>query len=110
MKEANKDQAEFLREQMEAINSHQQDNQQTESIIDDHYEEIDVLNLPPRRQVHDDQKAKIKWRVSLALIRLIVILLFVVMILTLSYKYWGESFLVDQLERHLIKHVFIFNP
>lgn len=95
MIEKNKDQAELLREQVEAINLHeQQDTQQIQPIIDHHNDDIDVLNLPPRRQVHDDKKAKFQLKTNIAFVRFIAILIFIVAILIFSYKYWGDFFLL----------------
>lgn len=93
MIENNKDQAELLREQMEAINHREQENQEIEPITDHYNDDIDVLNLPPRRQVHDEKKAKLQLRINTAFVRFIAILIIIIAILIFSYKYWGDFFL-----------------
>lgn len=93
MIENNKDQAELLREQMEAINHHEQETEEIEPITDHHNDDIDVLNLPPRKQVHDEKKAKLQLRINTAFVRFITIVIFIIAILIFSYKYWGDFFL-----------------
>lgn len=95
MIENNKDQAELLRKQMEAINDHEQETQEIELITDQYNDDIDVLNLPPRRQVHDDKKAKLQLKINVAFVRFIAILIFIIAILIFSYKYWGDFFLAS---------------
>ena len=93
MIENNKDQAELLREQMEAINHHEQETEEIEPITDHHNDDIDVLNLPPRKQVHDEKKAKFQLKINIAFVRFIAIVIFIIAILIFSYKYWGDFFL-----------------
>ncbi|SEN42002.1 hypothetical protein SAMN04488134_10138 [Amphibacillus marinus] len=55
-------------------------------------DEIDVLNLPPRSQVHDEENARLKWKVSYAFVRFFVIIFILIVVLVLTFNYWGEHF------------------
>ncbi|MFD1413885.1 hypothetical protein [Oceanobacillus jeddahense] len=79
------DQAEALRQAIEEVTEHQ--NEEKEQIIQDQDEqleqgsvEIDILNLPPRNEVHKD-KRKIRFKLNLRLLRFLFI---VVLLLALT--------------------------
>ncbi|WP_440895757.1 hypothetical protein ACS127_14585 [Amphibacillus sp. Q70] len=94
MSETKEDQAQLLRAQMEEINQHQEEENDStpfsDDVVDD--DDIDVLNLPPRRTIHDEKKAKIQWKISFAFVRFFVILFVILVILVLTYSYWGDYF------------------
>lgn len=78
------DQAEALRQAIQDIAEH---NKETEEAVQDQNEhkeqtsvEIDVLNLPPRNEVHKDS-SKIRFKVNFSLLRFIFI---VVLLLALA--------------------------
>ncbi|SDB91508.1 hypothetical protein SAMN05421734_102442 [Pelagirhabdus alkalitolerans] len=87
------DQAHTLREQMESIQSHSETQSNTE---DEHRNDVDdsmdLLNLPPRSEVHDEKEQKVRWKFSYALIRFVVVIFFIIVAILLSYHYWGDLF------------------
>ncbi|MBM7542496.1 hypothetical protein [Amphibacillus cookii] len=92
MDKPKEDQAHLLREQMDAINNNGK-LFATEEQEDAHgQEDIDVLNLPPRSVVHDEKSSRVKWKVSYALIRLFAILFIIIVVLVLTFNYWGNYF------------------
>lgn len=84
----NEDQAKRLREQFEEI---EQDDHGTDREPGD----IDVLALPPRSHVHEEKQAKVRFKVSYALVRLLAILFILIVVLVLTYNYWGSYFLIN---------------
>ncbi|MFC2948285.1 hypothetical protein [Virgibacillus sediminis] len=51
--------------------------------------DMDILELPPRREVHGSGKSRTRWKMSAPLIRLIVVIL---LILVLSAGlFWAEG-------------------
>lgn len=60
-----------------------------------YYEEeqvIDVLNLPPRREVHKDNTGKMKLSLSRALFRLLMTAIVLAIIIGLAYFFLGDDF------------------
>lgn len=55
-------------------------------------EDIDVLNLPPRKDVHK-MKSRIHFKMSKAFLRFMFVVLIIVIILIGTYYYVGEDFL-----------------
>lgn len=53
---------------------------------------IDVLNLPPRREVHKDKSSKTKLSFSKGLFRLILIIIVLALIIGLAYYFLGDDF------------------
>ncbi|WP_226579429.1 hypothetical protein [Halobacillus litoralis] len=53
---------------------------------------FDVLNLPPRKKVHQQGSKKNNGRVSNFWIRLLFIIFIVLIAVILSYQYWDEWF------------------
>lgn len=94
MSENREDQAMKLREQMKQI---QRDSTATEkpSATPEKLEEdepnIDVLELPPRSNVHADKKTKTKWKINFLFIRFLLVLFIVIVGLVLTYQVWGEE-------------------
>ncbi|WP_040981449.1 hypothetical protein [Oceanobacillus jeddahense] len=85
MSSKHNDQADTLRQAIEEVTEHQ--NEEREQVIQDQYEqleqgsvEIDILNLPPRNEVHKD-KRKIRFKLNLRLLRFLFI---VVLLLALA--------------------------
>lgn len=94
----NQDQADLLRKQMDEINQHHPEEPASTSFFDPRTDDIDILNLPPRKAVHDERKTKTKWKISFAFVRFFAILLFILAILIFTYSYWGSYFLNEQIE------------
>ncbi|WP_017472218.1 hypothetical protein [Amphibacillus jilinensis] len=93
MGKSKEDQAYLLREQMNAIKNNEKSfaTEEQEDVHDQ--EDIDVLNLPPRSEVHDEKSSRVKWKVSYALIRLFAILFIIIVVLILTFNYWGSYFI-----------------
>ncbi len=55
--------------------------------------DVDILNLPPRSNVHDDKKKKTKWKISFLFIRFLLVLFLIIVALILTYNKWGDELL-----------------
>lgn len=55
-------------------------------------EDISVLDLPPRSEVHQSKPKKTKWKLNILWLRFLFILLIIIISVFLSYPYWGEWF------------------
>lgn len=53
-------------------------------------EDWDVLDLPPRKDVH--QEGKTKWKFSTVWMRFLLVVFITIIIVLLSYQYWDEWF------------------
>ena len=84
----NEDQAKRLREQFEKPAKTNDTTSQEKSTLD-------VLALPPRGDVHEEKQSKLRFKVSYALVRLLAILFILIVVLILTYNYWGSYFLLD---------------
>ncbi len=76
---------------LEEVNRRESFNENYQS----YYEEdqvIDVLNLPPRREVHKDNTSRMKLSLSKGLFRLIMTIVVLVLIIGLAYYFLGEDF------------------
>lgn len=51
--------------------------------------EIDILNLPPRNEVHGNKKKHIHIKISAPLIRLLIVTLIILVVLGGLYYGWG---------------------
>ncbi|MDC3413082.1 LysM peptidoglycan-binding domain-containing protein [Aquibacillus sp. 3ASR75-11] len=89
------DQAYQLRTLMDKINEKQaqQENLKVASPAVEKNEEtsFNVLNLPPRSQIHTAKKTRVKWKFNLLLIRFLFVLFFIIIGLVVTYNYWGEE-------------------
>ncbi|NMA90899.1 MAG: hypothetical protein GX972_06170 [Amphibacillus sp.] len=92
MEKKTEDQAEALRQQLAEINQQNPTEESTEFFNKRNDQEIDILNLPPRSQIHQKDKFKLRMKMSGAFLRLITILIFVILILLLSFNYWKQYF------------------
>ncbi|GAA5415398.1 hypothetical protein Pryu01_00422 [Paraliobacillus ryukyuensis] len=81
-----KDQAENLRRHMEE--SEQDAHEQAFNQAD-----INVLDLPPRSEVHQNKKKKTRWKFNQLFLRFLIFLFVLVIILVVTYPYWGKEFL-----------------
>lgn len=99
MNEKNEDQAAELRKLVDQIQDEklpaeetdlnkQADMEQTDKTED---REIDVLNLPPRKEVHSKNNKFAHIKISGPLVRLLVVLLLILAVLTGLYFVWGEE-------------------
>ncbi|MFB1050466.1 hypothetical protein [Paraliobacillus sp. JSM ZJ581] len=80
------DQAANLREHMK----HKDPIDQNEEI---EHKEIDVLDLPPRSEIHQGKSKKTRWKINLIFLRFLFLLFIIVIILVITYQYWGKDLL-----------------
>ncbi|QDP40492.1 LysM peptidoglycan-binding domain-containing protein [Radiobacillus deserti] len=83
-----KDQAYQLRSRMNGS-----ENEPPPSLPSQEDKEVNILELPPRSQVHSNTKSKVKWKISFPLVRFLVLLFLIITVLILTYRIWGEDFL-----------------
>lgn len=83
--ELEKNQAEKLQQLFEEINNRPlQEKENTEKKVEEDFIEVDVLNLPPRKEVHTKPKTRLYFHFKRPYIRfLIVFILIIVFIVTL---------------------------
>ncbi|MCT2537415.1 LysM peptidoglycan-binding domain-containing protein [Aquibacillus koreensis] len=87
-----RDQASELRHKMDEINNADHLKIEQEG-LNTNREDLNVLNLPPRSQVHANKKTKTKWKLSFPLVRLLVVLFILIVGLMLTFNFWGKEFL-----------------
>lgn len=89
-------QADKLMELFQEVANHQPDDKEPmedEEMKRDEYVELDVLNLPPRREVHGNKKGKYSFSLARPSVRLFVVIVFVIAILCLVYSFNREALL-----------------
>ncbi|QTM99685.1 hypothetical protein ERJ70_10455 [Sediminibacillus dalangtanensis] len=89
--ESSKDQARHLRSMVNELDN----DKETETTYSPEQEEVNVLNLPPRKEVHQNKRTKVKWKVSLSLVRLLVILFLLIIAVIVSFQIWDGNQLFD---------------
>lgn len=60
--------------------------------------DIDILNLPPRKEVHGSRNKPAKLKISGASVRLISVVIILILILSVSFYLWGEE-LIEVINR-----------
>lgn len=55
--------------------------------------DVDILNLPPRKEVHSENKNRARIKVSNASFRLITVIIIFLLLLGGAYYLWGENLL-----------------
>lgn len=90
-----KDQASLLRQRMEYNN---EDSDRLENNSKESDNTFNVLNLPPRSQVHVNRKTGTRWKVGFPLIRLLFVLFLLIIGLVLTYNIWGRDLIVNSSE------------
>ncbi|WP_077326738.1 hypothetical protein [Virgibacillus siamensis] len=55
--------------------------------------EIDILNLPPRKEVHSNTKHRTTFKINGALLRLIIVILLLILVIAGMYYMWGNDVL-----------------
>lgn len=81
-----------LQELFEEVQQNQ-DSDDKEFIEKTSQPKIDVLNLPPRKEIHKDNKQRVKFKISTPLIRFILVITALIIILASSYYFWGDDLL-----------------
>lgn len=54
-------------------------------------QKIDILNLPPRKEVHSHNKKRTHLRIGNPLLRFIVVFIILLSVFTGAYYLWGEE-------------------
>lgn len=65
--------------------------------------EMDVLELPPRKDVHQG-KPRTKWKLSTVWMRFLLVIFLILIMVILSYRYWDDWFGEKLLESDLQKN------
>jgi hypothetical protein len=52
---------------------------------------IDVLNLPPRKEIHGNKKSRIRLSMSKPFLRLLSVIFLIILIICGAYYIWGEE-------------------
>jgi cytoskeletal protein RodZ len=63
--------------------------------------EMDVLELPPRKDSHQS-KSRTKWKISTVWMRFLLVLFIILIMLILSYRYWDDWFGEKLLESEIL--------
>jgi len=82
------DQAEQLKQLFNDLNQHEQQqiNNKSDFLGNDDVQKIDILNLPPRKTIHDKKKNKFKIRLKRPFLRfLFVIICLIAIIITIVF-------------------------
>src|SRR5690625_219297 len=66
-------------------------NRQTDN---DSIPKIDVLNLPPRKEVHDHNKVRTRLSMSRPFLRFLSVIILIVAIILSAYFIWGEELMI----------------
>ncbi|ASN05486.1 hypothetical protein [Virgibacillus necropolis] len=59
--------------------------------IDESVRKIDILNLPPRREVHGSNKKRARMKISRPFARFSVVILIIFAIIVSAYYVWGNE-------------------
>ncbi|RLL48180.1 hypothetical protein D8M04_02585 [Oceanobacillus piezotolerans] len=90
----NMDQADELRDLIEEIeeigNGNEQEDESSVKMEEEPSREIDILNLPPRKEVHTN-KAKAHLKLRTPFIRFLLVIVLLAAVIISAYYYWGEG-------------------
>lgn len=53
--------------------------------------DVDILDLPPRKEVHSHNKKRTRFKISSALVRLFTVIIILVLLLAGTFYLWGEG-------------------
>lgn len=88
-------QAEKLMELFQEVSSHTPDEETEKSkaqqVVAEEYIELDVLNLPPRREVHQKSKQRLTIRMKEPIVRVFFVLVLLLAILIVLYFTLGDQ-------------------
>lgn len=85
------DQATELKKLFQDIASQDHDSEDVMPPFEEHQQEMDVLNLPPRKEVHGRKGSRAKLKFSAPLIRFILVMMIIMGLLVFSYVMWGQE-------------------
>lgn len=78
------DQAETLRYTVDQRNSQNENNIDYENVD----RELDILNLPPRKEVHGGKKGKTRVKISQPFLRFMFVIIILLIVLTCVFYLW----------------------
>lgn len=61
------------------------------AVDDDSMPKIDVLNLPPRKEVHSNENVRIRFSISRPFLRFLTVIILIVAIIFGAYFIWGDD-------------------
>lgn len=92
--ESREHQAEKLMELFQEVSNHAPDNEtmrnETKQGVAEEYIELDVLNLPPRREIHQKSKQRLTIRWREPIVRMFFVLVLLLTILVVLYFTIGD--------------------
>ncbi|TQS74438.1 hypothetical protein DX933_10835 [Ornithinibacillus gellani] len=96
-KDKSPDQADELRKLLDEVQQSANDEKESEQIKEEteptYSREIDILNLPPRREVHGNNNSKARMTFNRPLFRLIIVLLLVIGFTAGLFYFYGDEIL-----------------
>lgn len=93
-KKAHENQAEHLKQIFDELqqNAKKSGEPSNEKGADDHsIPKIDVLNLPPRKEVHGDNNARTRLSISGPFLRFLSVIFLILIVIFGTYFLWGEE-------------------
>lgn len=94
---AYKDQAEQLKQIFDELQQNAPDSEQlsNELDVDDRsIPKIDVLNLPPRKEIHRDNDVRTRLSISGPFVRFLSIIILIIIIVFGAYFLWGDELIL----------------
>lgn len=85
-------QAEDLRKLVYDLESGKEENEQSEGTEPDE-REIDILNLPPRKEVHGNKQNRVRLKMSTSFKRFLLVIFVLVVVLGGIYYFYGAELL-----------------
>ncbi|HLR01425.1 MAG TPA: hypothetical protein VK111_01610 [Virgibacillus sp.] len=79
----------FSEVEKSAVHNHDTSEEKTSDITDE-TQKIDVLNLPPRREVHSNHSGRVKIKIR-PYIRLIIVIILMIILFAGGFYLWGEE-------------------
>jgi hypothetical protein len=89
-----RDQAEELRRLVYDVQSNQGENMEVDrpdNDLETEEREIDILNLPPRKEVHGKNQHRVKLKTSNSLKRFLLVIIILMIVLGTIYYFYGEE-------------------
>lgn len=97
IKKEYENQAEQLKQIFNELQQHTIDSNDTSNELDenDHLiPKIDVLNLPPRKEVHSNQSTRTRLSISRPFLRFLSVIMLMIIIVVGAYLIWEEELII----------------
>jgi len=91
-KEAHKHQADHLQQLFQEIRQHEMQSvdESDQQMLDEPTEQINVLNLPPRKDVHREHKKRTKLKLSQPIKRLLLVIFILALVSCMKFFWLGN--------------------